>query len=346
MDYRKLGSSGLSVSTIGMGTMTFGGQSSESDAFRQLDLAYDVGITLFDTAENYPTPFSPSTQGESEAVLGRWIASRKVRDKVVVATKVAAFGGFAYLRGEDRRLDRGNIRAAIEASLRRLNTDYIDLYQTHWPERPIALAARPRIVNMPDRSDAIPIFETLAALDELVSAGLVRAVGVCNESAWGVMRHLAIAAETGRARIASVQNGYNLLDRSLELGLAECALREQVSLIAYSPLATGALTGKYGSVPAVIEGTRSSYVPDYLNRLSPNRIAAIQAYAAIATAHGLSLAHMALAFVRQQPFVGSVLMAASSAAQLEANIGAIDVMLSKDVIKQINAVHDERPNPL
>lgn len=345
MEYRDLGTSGLKVSAFGLGVMTFGGQSSESDAFRQLDAAFDAGITLFDTAENYPFPFSAATQGESEAILGRWIASRKVRDKVVVATKVAAFGGFDYLRGDRRRLDRANIGEAAEASLKRLGTDHIDLYQTHWPERPIALAARPRLANMPERPESVPIDHTLDALSALVTEGKARAIGICNESPWGAMKHLAVGDSKGLARIASVQNCYNLLDRSAELGLAECALRERFSLIAYSPLATGALTGKYGTSPAILAGTRSSHIRDYFTRLGPARIKAIGAYDAIAHAHGLTLPHMALAFARQQPFVGAVLMAASNIEQLHANLGAIDVVLSKELVKQINAVHDEAPNP-
>jgi aryl-alcohol dehydrogenase-like predicted oxidoreductase len=345
MDYRELGRSGLKISGFGLGVMTFGGQTPEDDGLRQLDMAFEAGITLFDTAENYPTPTGPETQGNSERVLGRWIAARGVRDKVVIATKVAgpgnAAGDMTHIRGADRRLDRANIRQACDDSLRRLATDHIDLYQLHWPERAVTTLGRSRWSLVPDAPGQVPIEETLAALGELVSAGKVRAIGVCNESPWGVMRFLAEAERTGLPRLASIQNGYSLLDRSYELGLAEIGVREGLGLLAYSPLARGTLTGKYAD-PALREGL----APGFAARLlSAGRQRAIAAYAEIARAHGVSLAHMALAFARQQPFMGSVLMAASSVEQLRDNLGAIDLSLAKDVVQAINAVHDANPNP-
>ncbi|MBW8784117.1 MAG: aldo/keto reductase, partial [Novosphingobium sp.] len=275
MEYRQLGRSGLTVSAFGLGAMTFGGQTPEDDAFRQLDRAFGSGITLFDTAENYPTPISAETQGRSEEILGRWIAERGVRDRVIVASKVAgpgnAAGDMDHIRGQ-RRLDRVNIRQAAEDSLRRLATDVIDLYQVHWPERPVTTQGRTRFSYIPDAPELVPIEETLAALDELVRDGKVRAIGVCNESPWGVMRYLAAAERDGQARIASIQNGYSLLDRSFELGLAEVAMREGIGLLAYSPLAAGTLTGKYGAEAAPIPGTRSSQSKAFVTRmLSDNR---------------------------------------------------------------------------
>ena len=349
MEYRQLGATDLTVSAFGLGVMTFGGQTDEGDAFCQLDRAYAAGVTLFDTAENYPTPISPETQGRSEEILGRWIASRGLRNRVVIATKVAgpgnAAGPMAHIRGDQRRLDRANIRAAVDASLHRLGTDVIDLYQVHWAERPITTLGRARFSQVPEPADAVPIAETLAALGELVREGKVRAIGVCNESPWGVMRYLALAEERGLPRLASVQNGYNLLDRSFELGLAEVALREGAGLIAYSPLAAGTLTGKYGADPQPIAGSRSSQSAAFLSRLSPQRRTAIAAYAELARSHGLEPAHMALAFARQQPFTTSVLMAASRLDQLEANLGAVDLVLDKALISAINAIHDAGPNP-
>ncbi|MBU6268326.1 MAG: aldo/keto reductase [Sphingomonadales bacterium] len=346
MEYRQLGRTGISVSAFGLGVMTFGGQTPEDDAFRQLDMALAAGITLFDTAENYPTPTGPETQGASEQVLGRWVASRGVRDKVVIATKVAgpgnAAGDMRHIRGDARRLDRANIRQAVESSLKRLGTDHIDLYQVHWAERPITTLGRVRFSRVADPEGAVPIEQTLATLSELVAEGKVRAVGVCNESPWGVMRYLAA---TGQARIASIQNGYSLLDRSFELGLAEVAVREQCGLIAYSPLAGGTLTGKYGATPAPIPGSRSSQNAGFLARLSPGKQAAILAYADLARQAGAEPAHLALAFARQQPFTTSVLMAASSAAQLATNLGAIDLTLPKELVQAINAIHDANPNP-
>jgi aryl-alcohol dehydrogenase-like predicted oxidoreductase len=349
LEYRQLGRSGLNISAFGLGVMTFGGQTPEQDGFRQLDMALDAGITLFDTAENYPTPTGPETQGRSEEVLGRWIAARGVRGRVIVATKVAgpgnAAGDMRHIRGDARRLDRANLFAAAENSLRRLQTDYIDLYQVHWAERPISTLGRSRFSVLPDAPGQVPVEETLAALSELVRAGKVRAVGVCNESPWGVMRYLAAAAQEGQARLASVQNGYSLLDRAFELGLAEIALHEEISLLAYSPLAGGVLTGKYGAHPAPIAGSRSSQNASFLARFTEGRQRAILAYVELARTYGMEPAQMALAFVRQQPFVGAVLMAASSAEQLAGNLGAVDLTVPRELVQKINAVHDVSPNP-
>jgi aryl-alcohol dehydrogenase-like predicted oxidoreductase len=350
MEYRQLGLSGLEVSAYGLGVMTFGGQTPEADAMRQMDMAFDAGITLFDTAENYPTPTGPATQGRSEELLGKWIAARGVRDKVIVATKVAgpgnAAGDMTHIRGPDRRLDAANIAAAVEASLRRLGTDCIDLYQVHWPERAVSTNGRQRFSLLPDAPAQVSIEETLAALAAQVSTGKVRAVGVCNETPWGLMRYLFLADLSSLPRVASIQNGYSLLDRQFEIGLAEVAVREKVGLIGYSPLAGGTLTGKYGAAPAPIAGSRSEGSPGFVARLlSPARQAAIAAYAAIAGEHGLEPAQMALAFAAQQPFMASVLMAASRADQLAGNLGAVGLTLSKEVLQAINAVHDSHPNP-
>ncbi len=350
MQYRNLGHSGLTVSAYGLGVMTFGGQTPEADAMRQMDMAYDAGVTLFDTAENYPTPTGPETQGRSEELLGKWIASRGHRDKVVIATKVAgpgnAAGDMTHIRGASRHLDQKNIAAAVDDSLRRLGTDAIDLYQVHWPERAVSTHGRQRYSQLKDAPGQISIEETLAALAEQVAAGKVRAVGVCNETPWGVMRYLFMSDLMTVPRIASIQNSYSLLDRQFEIGLAEVAVQEEIGLIGYSPLAGGTLTGKYGAALAPIVGSRSDGSPAFVARLlSPGRQQAIAAYADLARTHGLEPANMALAFAAQQPFMASVLMAASKAEQLAGNLGAIDVTLSQELIKAINTVHDAHPNP-
>jgi aryl-alcohol dehydrogenase-like predicted oxidoreductase len=345
MEYRPLGRSGLTVSAFGLGIMTFGGQTPEEDGHRQMDLAWERGITLFDTAENYPTPNLAETQGRSEEVLGRWIASRGLRDRVIVATKVTGRGNPAgdmrYIRGEQRRLDRANIVQALDDSLRRLGTEYVDLYQLHWPERAVSTAGRSRYSLLPDAPDETPIAETLAVLGGLVKAGKVRAVGLCNETPWGVMRFLAEAERQGLPRVASIQNGYSLLDRYFELGLAEVAMREGLGLLAYSPLARGTLTGKYAD-PALAAGLPAGFKA---RLLSENRQRAIAAYGEVARAHELPLAHMALAFARQQPFMASVLVAGSSVGQLDDNLAAIELSLPKEVVQAINAIHDANPNP-
>lgn len=339
MELRRLGRTDIQVSAVALGVMTFGSKTPEEDAFRQLDRAFAAGINLFDTAENYPAPVLAQTQGRSEEILGRWIASRDVRSRVLVATKVAgpgnAAGDMTHIRGVDRRLDRANIIAAVDGSLRRLGTDYIDLYQIHWPERPITTLRRSHFSHIPDAPTLVPIEETLTALGEVVAAGKVRNIGVANETSWGVMHYLALAQE-GLPRIVTIQNGYSLLDRQFEVGLAEIAMREQVGLLAYSPLARGLLTGKYLDANQGVPGR---------DRFSQRRLAATAAYVDLAKRHGLQPAVMALAFARQKPFMTSVLMAASDAAQLEGNLRSLDVSLAKELLKEIDALHEQSPNP-
>jgi aryl-alcohol dehydrogenase-like predicted oxidoreductase len=354
VDYRSLGNSGIKVSAVGLGVMTFGSQTSTEEAFKQLDLAFDAGVTLFDTAENYPAPIAAATQGRSEEILGKWIAARGVRDRVMIATKVSGPGNrpgdMTHIRGAARCLDRSNIAAAVNGSLRRLNTDCIDLYQVHWSERIVSTLRRSRYSYIPDAPEQTSIEETLAALAEQVTAGKIRHIGVCNESPWGVMQYLMWSAQNTLSeqkklpRIVSIQNSYSLLDRLFEQGLAEISMREQVGLIGYSPLASGLLTGKYTEAKS-IEGSRSSLFPGFEARFSKNMLGAAAAYAKLAREHGFEPGIMALAFARQRPFMTSVLMAASSAAQLEHNLRSVDVTLSKEILKSIDAIHDQFPNP-
>ncbi len=349
MEYRPLGCSGIQVSAVGLGTMTFGAQTPEDDAFRQLDMAFDAGINFFDTAENYPAPVDAHTQGRSEALLGKWLRSRRRQGQVVIATKVAGPGNgpgdMSHIRGPARCLDRANVAAAVEASLQRLGTDAIDLYQVHWPERPVTTLRRARYSHIVDAPGLVPLEETLGALAEQVQAGKIRQIGVCNESPWGVMRYLACAEQQGLPRPVSIQNSYSLLDRLFENGLAEVAMREQVGLIAYSPLASGLLSGKYSGTTA-IEGSRSSLFAGFESRFKPSTLKATQRYLELAREHHLEPAAMALAFARQQPFVASVLTAASRSGQLADNLKSLDVTLSKDLIKAINQIHDRHPNPV
>jgi aryl-alcohol dehydrogenase-like predicted oxidoreductase len=342
MQLNQLGQSGIRVSAAGLGVMSFGDRTSEADGFRQLDMAIEAGITLFDTAENYPSPPQAATQGRSETILGRWIANRGMRDRVIVATKVAGPGkaggviDMSHLRGEQRRLDRANIHAAVDGSLRRLATDYIDLYQVHWPERPVTTLSRARFSHIVDAPTLVPIEETLGALIELVDLGKVRQIGICNESPWGAMQYLALSRANGWRRIVSVQNGYSLLDRQFELGLAEVAMREQVGLLAYSPLARGLLSE--ARLQAMSSDGASSEPPKDRRHMAV-------AYRDLARRHGLSLTHMALSFVRQKPFTTAVLLAASSAEQLADNLRSLDLQLAPGLLKEIDALHDARPNP-
>jgi aryl-alcohol dehydrogenase-like predicted oxidoreductase len=337
---RRLGDTDLFVNAGALGVMTFGAKTAQEDAFRQLDLAFGAGINLFDTAENYPAPVLAETRGRSEEILGRWIAERGTRSRVIVATKVAgpgnAAGDMNHIRGADRRLDRANLFAAVDGSLRRLRTDYIDLYQIHWPERPITTLGRSRFSYLPDAPSLVPIDETLAAMGELVVAGKVRHIGVANESAWGVMRHLSAGQLKNLPRIVSIQNGYSLLDRQFEIGLAEIAMRERVGLLAYSPLARGLLSGKYTDGAANIQGA---------SRFSEKKRRATAAYASLAKRYGMDIPTMALAFVRQKPFTSAVLMAASNVLQLESNLKSLEVTLPKELLKEIDLIHDDAPNP-
>lgn len=343
MQKRKLGQTNLEVSLICLGTMTWGQQNSEADAFEQLDYAVDAGINFIDAAEMYPVPPRAETQGATETCLGNWLKRRGRRDDLVIASKVAGPGnGLDYLRGGPR-LTRKHVHEAVDASLDRLQTDYIDLYQVHWPDRSTNFFGQLGYRHDPDET-ATPIEDTLEALSELVEAGKVRHVGLSNETPWGTMRYLQLAKERGWPRMVSIQNPYNLLNRSFEVGLAEIAHREQVGLLAYSPLAFGVLSGKYlgGKRP---EGARLTLFERFQRYNSPQVEAATQAYADLAAQHGLSLTHMALAYVNSRDFLTSNIIGATTMEQLRENIESAQVTLSEDVLKGIEAIHKDFTYP-
>ena len=345
MEYRRLGLTDMEVSVIGLGTMTWGQQNSEAEAHAQLDAALDAGVTLIDTAEMYPIPPRAETQGRTEEYIGSWLAARRNRDKVILATKVTGGSdGFPYLRGGRTRLDRPNITAALEASLRRLRTDYVDLYQLHWPDRTTNYFGALGYTHVADE-ESVPLEETLAVLADIVAAGKARAVGISNESPWGAMKYLALAERDGLPRMASIQNPYNLLNRTFEIGLAEIAIRENLSLVAYSPLGGGTLTGKYldGARPP---GARMTLWPERYGRyFTPGAEPAVRAYVSLARAHGLDPAQMAIAYVLSRPFLTSVLVGATSMDQLRTDLGALEVKLDEDLLKEIERIHIQSPNP-
>ncbi len=346
MEYRRLGRTDLKVSVIGLGTMTFGEQNTEDEGHQQLDYAIDHGVNLLDTAEMYSAPPRAETQGSTERILGTWFKKSGKRSKVVLATKVAGPGralGVDYLRGGDNHLDKQNIIAAIDGSLSRLQTDYIDLYQVHWPERSTNFFGRLDYAHAPQESP-VAIEETLEALDSLVRAGKVRHIGVSNETPWGVSRYLHLAETRGWSRIASIQNPYNLLNRSFEVGLSEMSIREDVGLLAYSPLAFGVLTGKFldGARPPEARLVRWSRFTRYNGEIASNTAAA---YVSIARRHGLDPSQMALAFVNSRSFVASNLIGATTMTQLETNVASMDLTLSSEVLAEIDAVHKAQPNP-
>jgi aryl-alcohol dehydrogenase-like predicted oxidoreductase len=345
MEYRILGRTGLKVSAIGMGTMTFGEQNTEAEGHAQLDHAFDQGVNLLDTAEMYSVPPNPTTYGSTERIIGTWLKKRG-RDKVIVATKVAGPGavlGVTYVRGGDNKLDRANIIAAVDASLQRLQTDYIDIYQLHWPSRSTNFFGKLGYQH-PQGEQAVAIEDTLDALGELVRAGKIRHAGLSNETPWGVHRYVQLAETTGRERVVSIQNPYSLLNRTFEIGLAELAIREDVGLLAYSPLAFGMLSGKFlnGARPPEARMVRWSRFSRYSNEQAERATAA---YAEVAKKHGLNLAQMSLAFTRQQRFITSVLIGATTMEQLKTNLGSVDLTLSAEVLQDIEAVHCAQPNP-
>ncbi|MCG5242770.1 NADP(H)-dependent aldo-keto reductase [Azospirillum doebereinerae] len=345
MQYRSLGRTGLSVSAIGLGTMTWGSQNTEAEGHAQMDAALDRGINFWDTAEMYAIPPTAESYGRTESIIGSWFQQRGGRDKVILASKIigAPAGGFGWVREGKSRLDRANLFAAVEASLSRLKTDYIDLYQLHWPDR-VSNRFGNRVYTHKPEKDGVPIEETLAALGELVAAGKIRHVGLSNDTPWGVMRFLRAAEMAGLPRVASIQNPYNLLNRTFEQGLSEVALREDVGLLAYAPLGAGTLTGKYlnGAMPA---GSRRSIDPRPSRYVTVNADAATEAYLDIARRHGLSPSQMAIAFTLRQPFVASSLIGATTMETLVSNMDAIDVTLSDEVLAEIDAVHNRLPDP-
>ena len=345
MEYRELGRTGVKVSALTLGTMTFGEQNSEAEGHAQMDYAVERGINLFDAAEIYPIPPKPETQGRTEEVIGTWLKARKTRDRVLIATKVAGRSSkIDWLRDETMlsRQSAEQINEAVDKSLRRLQTDYIDLYQLHWPDRPMRIFEGLEYVRLPGESH--PIHEILATLGKLVTDGKVRFIGLSNETPWGVMSFLRLAEQHGLPRPVSVQNAFNLVNRSYEVGLSEISFEEQVSLLAYSPLGQGYLTGKYegGALPPHSRKTLFDRLGRYEKANGPH---AISAYVALAKKHGLDPAQMAIAFAVSRPFVTSVIIGATAMDQLKTDIAAADLTLSDNVLEDIDQIHLDYPNP-
>jgi aryl-alcohol dehydrogenase-like predicted oxidoreductase len=344
MKYTALADTGLEVSRICLGTMNWGEQNTEAQAHAQLDLALAHGVNFIDTAELYPVPTRAETCGRTEEYIGRWLRARKNRDKVVLATKICGQADWVpWIRGSKLRLDRSNIQQAIDGSLKRLKTDYIDLYQLHWPDRKANYFGKLGYTPEDD-GNAVPIEDTLCVLRDFVRNGKIRHVGVCNETPWGVMKALAAAERLGLPRLVSIQNPYSLPNRSFEIGLAEIADRERVGLLAYSPLGFGVLTGKYvgGDRP---EGARLTLFDRFKRYLTPAGEAATTAYVELARRIGLTPAQMALAFVHGRSFVTSTLVGATSNEQLAANLASIDIELGAEALAEIEAIHQRHPNP-
>ncbi|MBT2969123.1 MAG: NADP(H)-dependent aldo-keto reductase [gamma proteobacterium symbiont of Ctena orbiculata] len=344
MKYRVLGHTDLKLSALCLGTMTYGEQNSEAEAHAQLDRAVDAGINFIDTAEMYPVPPKADTQGLTEHHIGTWLASRGHRDRLIIATKVAGPADWlSYLRDGNLHHDRVNIEAAVDQSLQRLQTDYIDIYQLHWPDRQTNYFGKLGY-QAATEEQATPILETLQVLSELQRAGKIRHIGVSNETPWGVSQFLQLAEKHDLPRIVTIQNPYNLLNRTYEIGLAEISHREKCGLLAYSPMAFGTLSGKYlaGRKP---DGARLTLFSRFDRYSSPQTLWATEEYVALARRQGLKPAQMALAFVTSRPFVTSNIIGATTLAQLDENIESIDISLSPEVLQEIETIHKRQPNP-
>jgi aryl-alcohol dehydrogenase-like predicted oxidoreductase len=344
MQYTTLGTTEIEVSKICLGTMTYGEQNTKAEAHEQLDYAVDQGINFIDTAEMYSVPSRAETQGSTETILGKWLKQENNRQKVVLATKVTGpSANMTYIRNP-LRFTPGQIKLALEGSLKRLNTDYVDLYQLHWPERNANCFGQRGYKHDPDEGWTDNLLEILQTINSLINEGKIRYFGISNETPWGVMRYLQLAQQYDLPRAVSIQNPYSLLNRTFEVGLAEVAMREQCGLLAYSPLAFGLLSGKYHRAADQARDRLNSF--KQMSRYSSKQsYEATARYLAIAEKHGLSLTQMALAFVNQQPFVTSNIIGATTMEQLKENVESIDVHLSEEVFQAIEEVHETIPNP-
>ena len=350
MEYTKLGNSELNVSKICLGTMTYGDQNTEAEAHAQLDYAIGRGVNFIDTAEMYPVPPKAETYTRTETMVGNWLKNQP-RDKVILGGKVAGpRRGMDWIRGGPPALDRANIRAAIEGSLKRLQTDYIDVYQLHWPERNVPMFGQYQFDPTQELDAAgqprqwLSIRNQLETLAELVAEGKVRYIGLSNEQPWGLMEFLRIANEYNLPRVASVQNCYNLINRGMEFGMSEVLYRENVGLLAYSPLAFGHLTAKYVDNPEA-KGRVTMFLGYAQRYKKPNVFPACAAYAKLARAHGLTPVQLALSFVYHRWFVSSTIIGATTMAQLKENIDAWDTRLSPEVLAEIEHLHLTMMNP-
>ena len=343
MNYRKLGNTDLDVSTICLGTMTWGEQNTQKEGFEQMDYALDKGINFWDTAELYSVPPKEKTFGHTEIIIGNWFKKTKKRNDVILATKVAG-PSRQYLRGGGNQYDKKNITEALNGSLKRLQTDYVDLYQLHWPERNTNMFGRLGYEHK-DNEEWNKFEDVLENLKKFIDEGKVRYIGLSNETAWGAKKFLEISKDNKLPRMMSIQNPYSLLNRTYEIGLAEVSIREQIGLLAYSPLASGYLSGKYRN-NKMPKNSRIALDPDFWTRYrKPNMNEAVDAYYEIAKKYGLDLAQMSLKFCEIQPFMTSVIIGATTMQQLKTDIESVNVKLTDEIIKEINEIQKIYPNP-
>ena len=343
MNFKKLGNTNLKVSTICLGPMTWGEQNNEKEAFEQMNYSLDCGINFFDAAEIYPSPCRKDTFGETEKIIGKWLNQKKNRDKIVLASKIAG-PGLSWVRDGGQNYSEKKIEKALEDSLKRLQTDHIDLYQLHWPERKTNFFGR--LSYNHKEEDSWNDFETvLIALEKFVKQGKIRYVGLSNETPWGLSKFLEISKTKKLPRMVAVQNPYSLLCRTYEIGLSEISIREKSGLLAYSPLAGGFLTGKYrnNNLP---EKSRQKLFADYYTRYSKTSASpVIEKYYNIAKKFGLNFAQMSIKFCEIQKFLTSVIIGATSMEQLKIDIESVNVNLTEEILKEINNVQIKHPNP-
>ena len=347
MNFKKLGNTDLKVSTICLGTMTWGEQNNINEAFQQMDYAVDQGVNFFDTAELYAVPMKPETRGKTSQFIGEWFLKTKKRNKIILADKVIGASSMSWMRpnGEKSSLNKKQIEFAIDRSLKDLKTDYVDLYQVHWPDRPSGAFSGKLEYEHKNSNSSVDIDETLYALNNLVKVGKAKHIGISNETAWGTNQYLKLSEQKKFTRIVSIQNAYNFLNRGFEVDLSEIAIREKVGLLAYSPLASGYLSGKYrnGAMP---KNSRMDLFYDYWPRYrTPNSEKSIEEYWNLAKNFNLNLAQMAIKFCEIQPFVTSVIIGATKMEQLKSNIDSVNINLDKEIIKKIGEIQRRYPNP-
>ncbi|HSY29014.1 MAG TPA: NADP(H)-dependent aldo-keto reductase [Burkholderiaceae bacterium] len=347
MKFRQLGNTDVKVSNLALGTMTWGEQNTEAEAHAQLDMATDYGVNFIDAAEMYPVPPKAETQGLTERYLGTWLKKSGKRQQLVIATKAAGPARMPHqprhVRGGVTNFDRAGLTEALHGNLQRLQTDYIDLYQLHWPDRSVNIFGRLNYSHIANE-ETVPIEETLMVLAEFVKAGKIRHIGISNETPWGVAQFLRAAEEFNLPKVVSIQNPYSLLNRAFEIALSEFTFREQIGLLAYSPLGFGVLSGKYlnGAKP---DGGRLTLYERFVRYNNPQAERATREYVALARKNELDPAQLALAYVNSRPFVTSTIIGATTLEQLKSNLGSIHLTLNEKILAEIEAIHTRQPNP-
>ena len=343
MKFKKLGTTDLEVSLICLGTMTWGTQNSEKDAFEQMDYSLSEGVNFFDTAELYSVPPNSDSYGKTEVMIGNWFEKRKNREKIILATKVAG-PGCNWIRGGKNNFDEKTIGEAINGSLKRLKTDYIDLYQLHWPERSTNYFGKRDYTVDSDEGNWNSFESVLEALEKFIKSGKIRYIGMSNETPYGLSKYIELSNSKKLPRMMSVQNPYNLVNRTYEIGMSEISIREQCGLLVYYPLATGALSGKYrnGQMP---KNSRQALFKGWERHLNPLAMKAYEEYHKLAKEHNMTMVQLAQAFVNTRPFVTSNIIGATTMSQLRENIDSVNIELSNEILEKINVIHNNNPNP-